>query len=188
MNGTGEPTVQESLRAGVDVLSFSGDKLLGGPQAGIILGKKKYLDILKKHPLNRALRVDKMTLAVLEDTLRCYDSGRAQSIPVISMLTVEKEDLQRQAQYLADKLRASGVNADILPCESQVGGGSLPGVTLPSFAVSPRGDANAWEEKLRRIVPPIIGRIHEGRFLLDVRTLRPGDDSAIVNALEALSK
>ena len=97
-----------------------------------------------------------------------------------------KEELQRQAQFLADKLRASGVNADILPCESQVGGGSLPGVTLPSFAVSPRGDANAWEEKLRRLY--IIGRIHEGRFLLDVRTLRPGDESVITNALEALSE
>ncbi|MBE6970472.1 MAG: L-seryl-tRNA(Sec) selenium transferase [Ruminococcaceae bacterium] len=180
----GEPTVQESLRAGVDVVSFSGDKLLGGPQAGIILGKKKYLDILKKHPLNRALRVDKMTLAALEETLRLYDSGRTRSVPVMGMLMMEKEDLQREAQFLADKLRENGVDVDILPCESQVGGGSLPGVTLPSFAVSPRGDANKWEEKLRRNMPPIIGRIHEGRFLLDVRTLRAGDEPVIAEAMK----
>ena len=179
----GEPTVQESLRAGVDIVSFSGDKLLGGPQAGIILGKKKYLDILKKHPLNRALRVDKMTLAALEETLRLYEAGQAERIPVIDMLTKKEQELERKAHMFARSLAEKGISVDILPCQSQVGGGSLPGVSLPSFAISPQGDANALEEKLRRHEPPIIGRIHEGRFLLDVRTLWDDDLSILAEAL-----
>lgn len=179
----GEPTVQESLRAGVDVLSFSGDKLLGGPQAGIILGKKKYLDILKKHPLNRALRVDKMTLASLEETLRLYEAGQAEHIPVIRMLTEKEKELELRAHIFARTLAEKGISVDILPCQSQVGGGSLPGVLLPSFAISPRGDAKALEEKLRGHEPPIIGRIHEGRFLLDVRTLWENDLSILAEAL-----
>lgn len=179
-----EPTVQQSLRAGVDVVSFSGDKLLGGPQAGIILGKKKYLNLLKKHPLNRAMRVDKMTLAALEATLQSYDADRAEDVPVIGMLLADKATLERKAAQLCDALGKAGVRCDLVSCESRVGGGSVPGQSLPSFAAAPEGDVDILEEKLRKRDIPIIGRIHEGRYLLDVRTLREEDFPAIVEALK----
>ena len=179
-----EPSVQDSIRAGVDVVSFSGDKLLGGPQAGIILGKKKYLDILKKHPLNRAVRVDKMTLAALEATLRSYETGNPEEIPVISMLAAEPEVLRQKAEKLAAMLGGAGVGAEILPTEGRVGGGSVPNHSLPSYAVAFSGQVNALEEALRLGIHPIIGRIHEGKYLLDVRTLFEEDFSTIVEAVK----
>ena len=183
-----EPSVQDSLRAGVDVVSFSGDKLLGGPQAGIILGKKKYLDILKKHPLNRAMRVDKMTLAALEATLRSYENGSEEEIPIIGMLAASEATLQQKAEKLAALLHAAEIKAEIVPTEGRVGGGSVPNHNLPSYAVAFGQDVNALEEKLRRVNPPIVGRIHEGKYLLDVRTLFEEDFHTIVEALkEAVS-
>ncbi|MBR7178102.1 MAG: L-seryl-tRNA(Sec) selenium transferase [Oscillospiraceae bacterium] len=183
-----EPTVQESVRAGVDVVSFSGDKLLGGPQAGIILGKKKYMDILKKHPLNRAMRVDKMTLAALEATLRSYDAGAADQIPVAAMLAAKPEALREKAECLAKLLAQAGVHCGIQPTEGRVGGGSVPNRSLPSYAVAFGGDVNALEEKLRSGVMPIVGRIHEGKYLLDVRTLMEKDFDTIADAVrEALA-
>lgn len=182
-----EPSVQDSLKAGVDVVSFSGDKLLGGPQAGIILGKKKYLDILKKHPLNRAMRVDKMTLAALEATLQSYEKN-CEEIPVISMLAATEEALQEKAEKLAAMLHSTGIDAEILPTEGRVGGGSVPNHALPSYAVAFGNDVSILEEKLRTGLHPIIGRIHEGKYLLDVRTLFEEDFPAIVEALkEAVS-
>jgi L-seryl-tRNA(Ser) seleniumtransferase len=178
-----EPTVQDSLRAGVDVVSFSGDKLLGGPQAGIILGRKKYLDCLKKHPLNRAMRVDKMTLAALEATLRSYEADRENEIPVLAMLGAAPEELKEKAEKLQKTLTERGIDCEVIPTCGQVGGGSVPTKELPSFAVALGGNANALEEKLRRNPTPIIGRIHEGKFLLDVRTLFEGDFAVIVEAL-----
>jgi len=179
-----EPSVQDSLKAGVDVVSFSGDKLLGGPQAGIILGKKKYLDILKKHPLNRAMRVDKMTLAALEATLQSYENEQEEEIPVVSMLAAKPEVLQRKAEKLAALLHNAGIEAVIVPTESRVGGGSVPNHSLPSYAVAFDREVNALEEKLRLGIQPIIGRIHEGNYLLDVRTLFEEDFSTIVEALK----
>ena len=180
----GEPTVQESIEAGVDVVSFSGDKLLGGPQAGIILGKKEYLDILKKHPLNRAMRVDKMTLAALEATLHSYAGGAEEEIPVIAMLAAEPDALRTKAERLAGLLAQEGIHAEILPTESRVGGGSVPNQTLPSWAVGLSGDVNALEAKLRAGDVPIIGRIHEDRYLLDLRTLWEEDFPLILGALK----
>ena len=183
-----EPSVQDSVKAGVDVVSFSGDKLLGGPQSGIILGKKKYLDILKKHPLNRAMRVDKMTLAALEATLRSYENGAADEIPVIGMLSAEPEALYQKAQKLAALLRDAGLEVEVTSTEGRVGGGSVPNHSLPSYAVAFSGEVNALEETLRRGLRPIIGRIHEGKYLLDVRTLFEADFPAIAEALkEAVS-
>ena len=179
-----EPSVQDSIRAGVDVVSFSGDKLLGGPQAGIILGKKKYLDILKKHPLNRAMRVDKMTLAALEATLRSYEADNADEIPVIGMLSASREALQEKAGKLAAMLAEAGIETEIIPTEGRVGGGSVPNHILPSYAVAFTGDVNTLEEKLRLGIIPIIGRIHEGKYLLDVRTLFENDFPTIVKALK----
>jgi len=179
-----EPAVQDSIRAGVDVVSFSGDKLLGGPQAGIILGKKKYLDVLKKHPLNRAMRVDKMTLAALEATLRSYENGTPEDIPVIGMLAARQDALQQKAQQLAAMLTAAGISVEIIPTEGRVGGGSVPNQSLPSRAVAFSGAVNDLEEKLRLGMRPIIGRIHEGKYLLDVRTLFETDFPTIVEAVK----
>ena len=179
-----EPSVQDSIRAGVDVVSFSGDKLLGGPQAGIILGKKKYLDILKQHPLNRAMRVDKMTLAALEATLRSYDTGTEEDIPVIAMLSAQPETLKKKATRLAALLADAGIPCEILPTEGRVGGGSVPNHILPSYAVAFDRDVNRLEETLRKGMRPIIGRIHDGKYLLDVRTLFESDFPVVVEALK----
>ena len=172
--------MQDSVRAGVDVISFSGDKLLGGPQAGIIIGKKQYIDRLKRHPLTRAMRVDKLTLAALEATLRLYASGTAfEQVPTLAMLAA-------RAEALARALCAAGAEAEPVSVEDQVGGGSVPMQMLPSFAVSVSPAAGrsveALEAALRLGEPPIIGRIDHGRYLLHVRTLREADFAAIANA------
>ena len=182
----GEPTVLDSLRAGVDVVSISGDKLLGGPQAGIILGKKQYVDILKKHPLTRAMRVDKMTLAALEATLRSYEAEKAhKEIPTIAMLAVSQEELKNRAEILCAGLVKAGCNAEVVDTEGQVGGGSVPTQMLKSFAVAltpKNGSVDAMEEKLRLGEPAIIGRINHDRYLLDVRTLKDSDFEEIIRA------
>jgi len=178
-----EPTVQDSIKAGVDVVSFSGDKLLGGPQAGIILGRKQYMDRLKKHPLTRAMRVDKMTLAALEATLRSYAAGTVEEIPVIGMLAVGSDALLRKAKLLQTMLAEAGISAQIVSAEGQVGGGSVPNQNLASFAVALTGDVTGLEEKLRLGMRPIIGRIHDGHYLLDVRTLWEEDFPVIVTAV-----
>ena len=180
----GEPTVQDSIRAGVDVVSFSGDKLLGGPQAGIILGRKIYVDQLKKHPLTRAMRVDKMTLAALESTLRSYAAGMEDEIPVIAMLSAHRDTLHQKAELLHGLVTEAGICAEIVPVDGCVGGGSVPNQVLPSWAVAFSGDVSRLEEKLRLGQPPIIGRIHDGRYLLDVRTLWEADFPVIVQALK----
>ena len=168
-----EPTVQASVKAGVDVLSFSGDKLLGGPQAGIIVGKRHCIDLLKRHPLARAL-----TLAALEATLQAYADGTAlQEIPVLSMLAQTPEELRQQAESLCRRLGEIGVTAEVVPTENPVGGGAVPTQTLPSFAVAvaPRDSAAALEAQLRQRPVPIIVRIAHDRCLLDMRTLFPAD-------------
>ena len=183
-----EPSVQDSLKAGVDIVSFSGDKLLGGPQAGIILGKKQYVDMLKKHPLTRAMRVDKMTLAALEATLNSYESHRLDEIPVLNMLSAAPDTLKAKADKLAALLQASGIPVSVVPVRGQVGGGSVPNHDLPSYAVSFPGNVTALEEKLRLGTQPIIGRIHNGAYLLDVRTLWEEDFPIIATAVkEALA-
>ena len=183
-----EPTVQDSIRAGVDVVSFSGDKLLGGPQAGIIIGKKQYVDKMKKHPLTRAMRVDKMTLAALEATLRSYDNGTYTDIPTVAMLSISTDALKEKAGVLCDALTQAGIHAGITAVEGQVGGGSVPTQTIPSWAVALEGSLDALEEKLRTGEIPIVGRIHNNQYLLDVRTLWAEDFPLIVNAVkEALA-
>ena len=183
-----EPTVQDSIRAGVDVVSFSGDKLLGGPQAGIIIGKKQYVDKMKKHPLTRAMRVDKMTLAALESTLRSYDNGTYHDIPTIAMLSMTNSQLKEKAGILLDDFRQAGITAQLQAVEGQVGGGSVPTQTIPSWAVALEGNVDALEEKLRLGEIAIVGRIHDGKYLLDVRTLRHDDFPVITSAVkEALA-
>jgi len=182
----GEPTIQDSVRAGVDVVSFSGDKLLGGPQAGIIVGRKAIVDSLKKHPLTRAMRVDKMTLAALEATLRSYDAGLVDEIPTIAMLSATAEVLQPKAEKLCALMREAGIAAEVVPTEGQVGGGSVPTQMLPSFAVALQPKAvslDQLETNLRMGSTAVIGRINRDRFLLDVRTLWEKDFGDIVCAV-----
>lgn len=183
-----EPTVQISVDAGVDVISFSGDKLLGGPQAGIIIGKKNYIDMLKKHPLARAIRVDKMTLAALRATLEAYLDERtaASEIPTLSMLAQEPSELRAKASELRDMLKAKGIICSVIPCEDQVGGGSVPTQLLPSYAVAieaPELSPDALEEAMRVREIPIIARISHDNYLLDVRTIARGEFDIIADAL-----
>ncbi|HEU5098908.1 MAG TPA: L-seryl-tRNA(Sec) selenium transferase [Roseiflexaceae bacterium] len=184
-----EPTVQESLAAGADLVTFSGDKLLGGPQAGLIVGRANLIAQLRSHPLARALRVDKTTLAGLEATLLAYLSGRAISeIPVWRMIAAAPEALQARAERLA---AAIGGGAAVLACRSAVGGGSLPGETLPSFAVALGQPGSGWAgatpddiaRRLRQATPPVIGRITDERLLLDVRTVLEEQEAALVAAV-----
>ncbi len=187
-----EPTVIECLEAGVDLVTFSGDKLLGGPQAGIILGRKEYLDPIKKNPLHRAVRVDKMTLAGLEATLHLYrDPRRAFSqVPTLRMLTRPLASIKRSAATLARRLRAVArdrFTVELMDGRSQVGGGALPLGDLPTRLVAVRslGEPVARiEEKLRGREVPIIARTHQERLLLDVRTMLPGDDREAAAALD----
>jgi len=173
------------------VVSFSGDKLLGGPQAGIIVGKKAIVDKLKKHPLTRAMRVDKMTLAALEATLRSYDAGLMNEIPTIAMLSATPALLRGKADALCALMTKAGIAAEVVSTEGQVGGGSVPTQMLPSFAVAvqPAGvNLDQLETNLRLGSPAIIGRINHDRFLLDVRTLRESDYDAIVKAVAEAEK
>jgi len=189
-----EPTVQQSVKAGVDIISFSGDKLLGGPQAGIIIGKKKYIEMLKKHPLARAVRVDKMTLAALRETLYCYtDEALAmRTIPTLSMLAADQEALRAKAALLRDTLAHRGVIAQVVPTQDQVGGGSVPTQLLDSWAVAidpEKLTLDQLEEKLRLRELPIIGRINKNQYLLDARTLMERDFEYIAaTAAEVLEK
>ncbi len=173
-----EPTVQEAVRNGVDVVSFSGDKLLGGPQAGIIVGKKCFIDRMKKHPLTRAVRIDKFTVAALELTLLEYlkEEGIEERIPTLRMIAETEEKVSERAERLLSMLLGScrGAELSTLPCESQVGGGSLPLEELKSRALCIRPlsmSITALEERLRGLPLPIIGRVAEERLLLDLRTI-----------------
>ena len=185
-----EPTVMNSVKAGVDIISFSGDKLLGGPQAGIILCKEKWIKTLKSHPLTRAMRVDKMTLAALEATLDTYlDPQKAQQeIPTIRMLAIDPALLKLRAEALYEKLTALGVTCQVIPEQDQVGGGSVPTQLLPTWAVAVDPQivtVDGLEERLRKETDiPIIGRIVKDRYLLDTRTLWEEDFDYIAQAVK----
>jgi len=191
-----EPTVQESVTAGVDLVTFSGDKLLGGPQAGIIVGKKQFVDRIKQNPLARALRIDKMTLAALEATLRLYrDEDQAiRLIPTLRMLTMDSNELASRADRLADDLRAIGRSRlEVNPVElsSKAGGGALPLLELPSkcLRIKIQGlSVNKLEKNMRQNTPPIIGRIENDAFVIDLRTLLDDDLPVIQSAFEKLLK
>ena len=186
----GEPTVMDSVRAGVDILSFSGDKLLGGPQAGIILSKKEWVNTLKRHPLTRAMRVDKMTLAALEATLESYlEPERAlEDIPTLQMLAVSPAVLKVRAHSLCALLQEKGIVCAVIPEQDQVGGGSLPAHMLPTWAVAvtpQQVTVDALEKRLRKQrETPIIGRIAHDRYLLSVRTLWEEDFPYLAQAVK----
>jgi L-seryl-tRNA(Ser) seleniumtransferase len=179
----GEPSVQSSIEAGADVVCFSGDKLLGGPQAGIIAGRKALVDRLRTHPLMRALRVDKITLAMLEATLAEYAAGRASTtIPVQRMLHASADDIEARAKVLASKLASHGWRVAMISGSSAVGGGSAPGLDLPTvlLSVEKEGETTATtEEWLRSLDPPVVARIEHDRVVLDLRTVSPDEDELL---------
>lgn len=191
-----EPTVQESVLAGPDLITFSGDKLLGGPQAGLIVGKKEALEAVKKNPLTRALRIDKMTLAALESTLRLYrDPERAaRVVPTLAMLTASATEIETRANRCAALLRSIGdgrLSTTLLNRSSRVGGGALPLQELPSrcLGIWMEGlSANAVERGMRENDPPVIGRIEDDCFVLDFRTVQDDELAIIADAARRLLK
>lgn len=179
-----EPTIAQSVKAGLALVTFSGDKLLGGPQAGIIVGKKEYIRKLRSNQLTRALRIDKLTLAALEGTLRLYERGRSLEIPVWRMLSMPLTELKERAERLARALEPiSMLRVEIRRDFSQVGGGAWPTANLPTWvcALQPaEGSVNALEEFLRKGSPPILTRIQKDAVLIDGRTLLEDEETAIV--------
>ena len=190
-----EPTVQESVKAGADVITFSGDKLLGGPQAGIIVGKKDVVSRVKKNPITRALRIDKLTLAALESTLRLYrDEDKAvRMIPTLQMIMLPLEEVQKRAQQLAKALTNIGdkrLQIRLIERSSKTGGGALPLIELPSLcvAIQIKGmSPNALEKAMRANNPPIIGRIEDDLFVMDPRTIQKDELAIIETAFENLT-
>jgi L-seryl-tRNA(Ser) seleniumtransferase len=184
-----EPTVQESIAAGVDITCFSGDKLLGGPQAGVVVGRRALLARLERHPLMRALRSDKLTLAALEVTLRQHLTGAAQrEIPVARMIATSLDELAARARRWAQEFKALGLSATVETGESTVGGGSLPGETLPTmlcvvYENERAPDVAALAAHLRVATPSVIGRTLRARLLLDPRTVFPEQDALLFQVL-----
>jgi L-seryl-tRNA(Ser) seleniumtransferase len=192
----GEPTVQSVIRSGVDIVTFSGDKLLGGPQAGIILGRKKYIQKIQKNPMLRAIRIDKLTLAALEATFMQYlDEDKAvKDLPSLRMLTEPVDVIKKRARKIFTAVK-KGASADadieVVPEQSRAGGGSLPETDFPTFVVSVRPrkiSVNKLEKRLREGAPPVIARIQEGTLLIDARTV-PDREVKILSEciIEALS-
>jgi len=186
-----EPTVKEAVAAGIDVVTFSGDKLLGGPQAGLIVGRRDAIEAIRRHPMARALRIDKLTLAAIEATLRHYlDHEEAmKELPVLRMLSVSATELEETCFDLAARIRelcAEAVDAEVVPEPSAIGGGALPLTELPGFAValSPKSiSVDALAERLRKGEPPVVARIRDDRLILNPRTLAGSEAERLVAAL-----
>ncbi|MGA2988987.1 MAG: L-seryl-tRNA(Sec) selenium transferase [Candidatus Korobacteraceae bacterium] len=191
MGGVAEPTVSARLRAGVDVVTFSGDKLLGGPQAGILAGRAELIARIRSNPLFRALRVDKLIYSVLESTLLAYVRQQFEAVPALRMLQLTAGELLARAQALAAQLAAScrgRAQVEVVACESVVGGGAAPGWELPSHGLAVVISGMGADELLIRLrghEPPVIARVEHGRVMLDMRTVLPGEESEIVAALKS---
>jgi len=184
---TPEPTVRGVVASGVDVVSFSGDKLLGGPQAGIVVGKKALMERVKAHPLNRAVRVDKMTVAALEATLELYRDERLQEIPAHRMLTLRPDELRPRAERLARLLAEKGVRAAVERTTAQVGGGAMPLAAPVSYACALEGrPALELQERLRSCDPPVIARVSDEKLLLDVRCVEEDDLVRLAGAVASV--
>ena len=185
-----EPLVQSSIGAGIDLVSFSGDKLLGGPQAGIVVGRRDPLTRARQHPLMRALRVDKMTYAALEVTLGEYAAGRADSIPVVRMIGMEPAEIDQRVRRMAERLEGlTSLRAEIRQGTSTIGGGSAPGARLPTSLLcleTRMMAANELEAELRQLDPPVIARIEHDLVVLDLRTVLPEQDELLARLLATL--
>ena len=185
----GEPSVLDSLQAGVDIVSYSGDKLLGGPQAGILSGRSDLIARMRSNSLFRALRVDKLTYAALEATLMAYIKRDHASIPALSMMRLSKQEIGERTEAIARRLSSSQLRIEIIDGESVIGGGAAPSAVLLTrlLAIASEGmSADQLAERLRSSNPPIIARVEEGRVLVDLRTVFPEQDELIANALVVL--
>src|SRR5271165_1077815 len=187
----GEPMIADSLRAGVDVVTYSGDKLLGGPQAGLISGDRALVTKIRSSPLFRAMRVDKMFYATLEATLIAYLREDYDSIPALRMMRISEDALARRAERMAKMLRSScpNLHSEVVESQSVLGGGAAPGSTLPTRVLAVRIDSKNADElcaRLRQRETPIIARVEDGRVLFDLRTVEPAQEAVIVSALESI--
>jgi len=183
----GEPGVLDSLRQGVDVVTYSGDKLLGGPQAGILSGRSDLIARMRSNSLFRALRVDKVTYATLEATLLAYVKGDHDAIPALRMMRFPKEEIGRRAEAVASRVKSSKLSVEVRDGESVIGGGAAPSATLPTrvLAITCEGlSADELSARLRAYDPPIIARVEDGRVLLDLRTVFPEQGEIIASALK----
>jgi L-seryl-tRNA(Ser) seleniumtransferase len=172
-----EPDAATALRDGADLVTGSGDKLLGGPQAGLMLGASELVERLRRHPLARALRVDKLTLAALEATLR------GPAAPVVRALEVDADELRARAERIAQSLRDRGCEPAVVPSQAAVGAGGAPEQPLPSWAVQLPSE---WARPLREGTPSVVGRVERGALLLDLRSVQPEQDGELVRALASL--
>ena len=186
----GEPAVLDSLGAGVDVVTYSGDKLLGGPQAGILSGRADLIERMRSNSLFRALRVDKLTYAALEATLMAYVQGDHERIPVLRLLRLQKQEIARRAQAVVERLGPSRLSIEPIDGESLIGGGAAPSAVLPTCLLALRSDGFSAEEISARLlasVPPVVTRVEEGCVLLDLRTVFPEQDQLVVEALRQIA-
>jgi L-seryl-tRNA(Ser) seleniumtransferase len=191
---TGEPVIRDSISQGADVVTFSGDKLLGSAQAGLVVGRRETIERLRRHPLYRALRADKLALAALEATLEAYRRGEAaREVPALAMLSATRAGIEKRARAFADRLRSrldqDTLNLDINDGESAVGGGSAPTTHPPTALIAlthPRHSADALDERLRQHAPPVVARILDGRVVLDLRTVAESEEPELLEALAAV--
>jgi len=187
----GEPGVGDSLRRGVDVVTYSGDKLLGGPQAGLLSGRRELIARIRANPLFRALRVDKLIYAALEATLLAYVRQDHNAVPAVRMMRLTADEIGRRAQAVAERLPDLPCTTDVVDGGSVIGGGAAPGATLPTrlLAISTHGlSADELAARLRHADPPVIARVEEGRVLLDLRTVFPEQDAEVEAALRQALK
>jgi L-seryl-tRNA(Ser) seleniumtransferase len=188
---SGEPGVLDSLGAGVDVVSYSGDKLLGGPQAGLLSGRSDLIARMRTNSLFRALRVDKMTYAALEATLLAYVKRDYDAVPTLRMMALSKDEIGRRAEVMSAKVQSPSVRVELVDGESVIGGGAAPSAVLPTPLLAVTGEGMSADElaaRLRAADPPVIARVEEGRVLLDLRTVFPEQDQSVIAALERLAK
>jgi L-seryl-tRNA(Ser) seleniumtransferase len=184
----GEPTMRDHIEAGADLVAFSGDKLLGGPQAGIVVGRSKLVARLRSHPLHRALRVDKMTVVALEATLALYRDGQDEQVPVRALLAQSPDVLRLRAERLKAELSQAGVEAEVIPVEGQTGGGTVPLSRLPSSACALGTAPELLLSRLREGEPPVVGRIADGRLVLDVRCIADTDVTPLARSVAAAAR
>src|SRR5215831_7852199 len=186
----GESGVLDSLRAGVDVVTYSGDKLLGGPQAGLLSGRSDLIGRMRSNSLFRALRVDKMTYAALEGTLLAYVKREYAAIPALRMMSLTREEISARGEAIKDRVHSPRMRLTLIEGESLLGGGAAPSSVLPTMLLAISGDDMSADElstRLRHSDPPIIGRVDEGRVLLDLRTVFPEQDPLIADALQRIA-
>lgn len=183
---TKEPTVQESIAAGIDIVTFSGDKLLGGPQGGIIVGKKAIIEKLAKNQYMRAFRMNKMSIAALEVTFKYYLDEREaiKNIPTLNMILENSQKVKEKTEKLHQELEKLGIESTIISTRAKIGGGSMPEETVPSYGIAFQGNANVLEEKFRKNILPIIGRIYEDRFVIDMKTVSKEEIDVILDNIK----